>query len=181
MDDFEKNIKEQRALFDEYKADRSKLWKNIEAGLEQTKNSSKVMRLWQSRMFKVAATIVIVLGISGMIHIMSSAVTGRQSRVLNRELTAIDMHYNGLVARQIKLINSNTRLSPQEKKEFLSFMDELDEEYEMLKRELYKNLDSERVLEAIVINYKKRIELIENLLKQINSSKEMNNEHEYIL
>ena len=34
-----------------------------------------------------------------------------------------------------------------------------------------KNLDSEIVLEAIISNYKKRIELIENLLQQINESK----------
>ena len=40
-----------------------------------------------------------------------------------------------------------------------------------LKLEMRDNLDNERVLEAIVNNYKKRIELIENLLKQINASK----------
>jgi len=38
-----------------------------------------------------------------------------------------------------------------------------------------KNLDSELILEAIVSNYKKRIELIENLLQRINSSKKTNN------
>ena len=50
-------------------------------------------------------------------------------------------------------------------------MDELDAEYEVLKKEMQKNLDNEQVLEAIVGNYKKRIELIENLLHQLNESK----------
>jgi hypothetical protein len=60
-------------------------------------------------------------------------------------------------------------------------MDELDVEYNILKKELNKNIDNERVLEAIVINYKKRIELIENLLKQINSSKKTSDKDVYIL
>ena len=60
-------------------------------------------------------------------------------------------------------------------------MDELDVEYESLKLELNKNLDNERILEALVFNYKKRIELIENLLKQINSSKKTDNTNVYTL
>ena len=60
-------------------------------------------------------------------------------------------------------------------------MDELDEEYKQLKLEMQHNLDNELVLEAIVNNYKKRIELIENLLKQINASKKEMDYEGYIL
>ena len=61
------------------------------------------------------------------------------------------------------------------------FINELDEEYEMLKLELGQNLDNQLVLEAIIGNYKKRIELIENLLHQINNSKQTTSKDEYIL
>ena len=44
-----------------------------------------------------------------------------------------------------------------------------------------KNLNNEYILEAIVNNYKKRIELIENLLDQINDSKKSNDNEGYIL
>jgi len=60
-------------------------------------------------------------------------------------------------------------------------MDELDEEYSELLIDLGDNLDNERVLAAIVDNYRKRIELIENLLKQINDSKEISDENTYVL
>jgi len=43
------------------------------------------------------------------------------------------------------------------------------------------NLGNERVLEAIIFNYKQRIELIENLLQQINDSKIQNDDYGYTL
>ena len=60
-------------------------------------------------------------------------------------------------------------------------MDELDEEYETLREEMRNNLDNERVLEAIVANYKKRIELIENLLRQLNDAKKSDEDYGYTL
>ncbi|MFI0429020.1 hypothetical protein [Mariniflexile sp. HMF6888] len=180
MDKFEKHIRDNKAQFEEHKADRAKLWANIESVLNSTESKPKVVRLWQSPMFKIAASIVVVVGIFTLINI-SSINNTKQNVVVNQELNDIDMHYQGLVAYQVKLVNKNTKLSSEEKKEFLSFIDDLDKEYAVLKLELQKNLDSERILEAIVINYKKRIELIENLLKQVNSSEKTENSHEYVL
>lgn len=180
MDNFEKNIKNNKHLFDEFKADKSKLWANIEAGLDKPDSKPKVIKLWQTPMFKIAASILLAIGIFSIISI-GGANSSQQDTIVSQELNDIDMHYKGLVAYQVKLVKRNTKLSSEEKNEFLSFIDELDKEYEVLKLELQRNLDSERVLEAIVINYKKRIELIENLLKQINSSEKLNEDHEYIL
>ena len=99
----------------------------------------------------------------------------------NQELQEIDMHYQGMVSYQVKLVKNNIQLSSVDKEEFLLFINELDEEYEMLKLELGQNLDNQLVLEAIIGNYKKRIELIENLLHQINNSKQTTSKDEYIL
>ncbi len=181
MDDFEKNIRDNKSLFDEHKADRSKLWANIESKLDTPKAKPKVIKLWHKPMFKVAATIVIALGIFSLVNTMNTNSETQNNSFANQELNDIDAHYKSLVAYQVKLVDKNTQLSDKEKKEFLSFIDELDVEYEALKLELNKNLDSEIILEAIVINYKKRIELIENLLKQINSSKNLEDEEAYIL
>ncbi|WP_303317594.1 hypothetical protein Q4Q34_16895 [Flavivirga abyssicola] len=183
MDDFEKYIKENKALFDVHKADKSKLWENIESGLNKPESKTKIIKLWSNPLFKVAATVIIALGVFSIINIsiVGGASKNIQNNVALQELNDINSHYKGLVAYQVRLVNKNTQLSPEEKKEFLSFMDELDIEYEILKEELQKNVDTERVLEAIVINYKKRIELIENLLEQINSSKKLDNDDAYTL
>lgn len=180
MNDFEKHIKDNKALFDEYKADKSKLWGNIESRLDKPKPKVKIIKLWETTVFKLAATIIIGLGLFSIINI-GLHMSNQQNTLAAQELNEIDMHYKGLVSYQVKLVNTNSQLSPGEKEAFLLFMDELDIEYETLKIEFQKDLDTERVLEAIVINYKKRIELIEKLLKQINSSKNMENDDVYVL
>jgi hypothetical protein len=91
------------------------------------------------------------------------------------------MYYQNMVQSQVKLVRTNQHLSKNNKEDFLKFIDELDEEYEALKLDLKDNLDNELVLEAIINNYKKRIELMENLLQQINESKHNTHENEYIL
>ncbi len=180
MDNFEKYVRENAAAFDEHKADRSKMWAHISAELKT--EEPKVIPLWKSPLLKIAASIVLVLGIAGLIGLTvfgSGASTTTQ--YASKELLDIDMHYQNLVSFQVQLVQDHPKLSEDEKVEFLSFMDELDEEYKLLKLEMEKNLDNGRILEAIVGNYKKRIELIENLLKQINDSKTNHDDYGYIL
>ncbi|WP_298535379.1 hypothetical protein [uncultured Algibacter sp.] len=181
MDKFEKYIRENSNAFDIHKPNKDKLWANIEAKLEKQDTKPKVIRLWNRTAFKVAASIVLAFGLFTAVNIMTSNSNSKSNYFVSQELEDIDSHYSGLVAYQVKLINNTPKLTNEEKKDFLSFMDDLDAEYEILKEELKKNIDNERVLEAIVINYKKRIELIENLLNQINSSNKTNDEDVYIL
>ncbi|MET2984796.1 hypothetical protein [Aureibaculum conchae] len=182
MDNFEKHIKENKHFFDEHKADKAKLWATIESRLDDLDKKPKTIKLWNSRILKVAASIVIAIGLFSVINFFSNdKIDNQQNSVTSQELNDIDMHYKALVAHQVKLINTNSKLSEEDKHEFLLFMDELDQEYDVLKLELQKNLDSERILEAIVINYKKRIEIIENLLEQINNAEKINDDYGYTL
>ncbi|MGB5818258.1 MAG: hypothetical protein WBG90_02145 [Saonia sp.] len=181
MDEFEKHIRENKSSFDVHTADRSKIWENIASRLDDPQ--PKTIPLWKSPMFKVAASIFIVLGLFALFGL----VMGQRNNyvdtdtLVDRELQDIDIHYQGLISHQVRLLQNSPKLSKEEKEEFLGFIDELDEEYETLRLEMKKNLDNELVLEAIIGNYKKRIELIENLLRQINKSKKPNDSDVYIL
>ncbi|WP_108868256.1 hypothetical protein [Aquimarina aquimarini] len=179
MDNFEKYITENKHLFDEHKADKSKIWQAIESELEPP----KTIRLWKSPLLKIAASILILVGVFSLTNsfIINGFRSGTQNNIVHQELRDIDTYYKDLVSFQVQLVKNNPKLQPQDKEKFLSFMDELDEEYNILKLEMTKNLNNEYILEAIVNNYKKRIELIENLLKQINDSKKSNNNEGYIL
>jgi len=179
MDNFEKHIRASKASFDDQKADRAKLWANIEAQLEPSE--PKVIPLWKSPMLRIAATVLVILGISGLIGISFLNGSTNENNFVSKELQDIDMHYKGLVSYQVQLVKNNDKLSDADKEEFLSFMDELDTEYEQLKLEMKNNLDNELVLEAIVSNYRKRIELIENLLRQLNESKLKDEDYGYTL
>ena len=181
MDNFEKHIRENTAEFDEHKADRSKMWAHIEEELKT--EAPKVIPLWKSPMLRIAASVIILLGVSAFIglSVFSTIGADAQNGFASQELQDIDMHYTSLVSFQVQLVQDHPKLSDKDKREFLSFMDELDEEYQLLKLEMEKNLDNGRILEAIIGNYKKRIELIENLLKQINDSKTNHDDYGYIL
>ncbi|SHI89159.1 hypothetical protein [Pseudozobellia thermophila] len=175
MDNFEKHIRQNRAAFDVHKADRAKLWANIEGQLEPVKPKS--IPLWRLPLLRAAAVALLLLGVTGLIGI-PFITEDRNADFVSQELQDIDMHYQGLVSYHVKLVESNQQLSEEDKQEFLSFMDELDKEYEELRLEMRNNLDNQLVLQAIVNNYKKRIELIENLLEQLNEQK-IDNDDDY--
>ncbi len=181
MDNFEKHIRENAAQFDTQKADRAKLWANISAALEQEQAIPKVIPLWKRPMLRIAASVVLLLGIAAFIGLSVLGSNATETQYVSKELLDIDQHYQGLVAYQVQLVQNNPNLTPTDKEEFLSFMDELDAEYEVLREEMRQQLDNERVLEAIVANYKKRIELIENLLQQLNDAKQPDDEYGYTL
>ncbi len=182
MDNFEKYIHDNQDFFNTKKADKNKMWDAISKELDAAE-PTKVIPLWKSTGFKIAASIIIILGlltIAGPVLLKSNTDTLETSYV-TKEVLDIEMHYKSIVEHQVKLVQDHPALSTEDKKEFLSFMDDLDHEYDGLKIEMKKNLDNERVLEALIGNYKKRIELIENLLKQINSSKKINDDYGYTL
>ncbi len=179
MDNFEKHIRENAAQFNTERADKAKLWANIAEALE--KPEPKVVPLWKRPIFRVAASVVLLLGIVSFLGLSIYGGGQAETQYVSKELLDIDTHYRGLVAYQVELVRNSPHLSPMDKEEFLSFMDELDAEYETLRAEMRNNLDNERVLEAIVANYKKRIELIENLLQQINDAKKTSEDYGYTL
>lgn len=181
MDNFEKYIRENKASFEEHKADRAKLWANIELELDRSK--TKTFPFWKATVFRVAASVVILLGLAAFIGSLALGGNseGKEDGFVSQELQDIDMHYGNLVRHHVALVKNHPKLSQEDKEQFLSFMDELDQEYETLLLELGKNFGDERVLEAIIGNYKKRIELIENLLQLINDSKLIDEDYGYDL
>ncbi|WP_136481043.1 hypothetical protein [Cognatitamlana onchidii] len=180
MENFETYVRENKSAFDKHRPNRDKLWSNIEAKLEKPDAPPKAIKLWESKIFKIAAVLVVALGVFSLFTIVSSS-TATKDQFVSQELLDIDTHYQGLVAYQVALVKKNSKLTDAQKNEFLSFMDDLDSEYDLLKQELGENIDNERVLEAIVINYKKRIELIERLLKQLNNTNKTNDTDVYTL
>lgn len=181
MDDFENNIRNHREVFDIHTADRSKMWVNISRELDST--PGKVVPIWRRPSIRIAAGVLLILGLSVVFlsYFFTSSSMESQGALASEELLEIDMYYGSMVAQQVQLVKFSTRLSGEDKKDFLSFLDELDMEYRKLRKELAKNINNEMIMEAIIANYKKRIELIENLLNQLKEEKNEKNTHEYTL
>lgn len=179
MDKFEKYILENRKHFNRHEADREKLWANIE---ERLGPAPKVIPFWKLPLVKIAAAVVVLLGVAGLVGTITLSQSLQvQNNVASKELQDIDTYYANLVSYQVRLVEKSDKLSDADKAEFLSFMDELDKEHQQLRTELGRNIDNELVLEAIVANYKKRIELIENLLQQLNEPTSIHENYGYTL
>ncbi len=186
MNSFEEYIKKNKTSFnDKEVVDKEKLWINIASKLDT--DTPKIIRVWSKSYFKIAASIALLVGLSFLLITLTYDIitftydSNSQDSIAVKELQDIDIHYKNLVSSQIKLIKNHSKLSEPDKIEFLSFIEELDIEYDALKLEMKKNLDNELVLEAIILNYKKRIELIENLLRQINENKKKQEDNVYVL
>ena len=180
MEDLEKFIKKNRSELDSTFPDKAGLWNKISEELEEPE--IKVIPLWK-KSYRWAATLLILVGLSSLLGVafFSTNEQDIQEDSITIELRDIDVHYQGLVSSQVSLLINHPRLSESSKKEYLLFLDELDEEYAALRKELPKDLDNEIVLEAIISNYKKRIELIQKLLTLLDDSKLNEDDDAYTL
>lgn len=180
MKDLEKFIKKNRSELNSTFPDKNGLWDKISRELDEPK--VEVIPLWK-KSYRWAATLLILVGLSSLLGVafFSSNEQEIPADSITIELRDIDVHYQGLVSSQVALLINHPKLSESSKKEYLSFLDELDEEYAVLRTELSKDLDNEIVLEAIISNYKKRIELIQKLLTLLDDSKLKEDDDAYTL
>lgn len=168
MDKFEKHIRDNSKAFDELKANRKKLWENIEGRIPT--QEAKRIPLWKRASTRAAAVIFLVAFIGlGISKINTSNDTFAD--LGSEQLIEIDGHYDVLMKAKIQLIQNNPKLEARDKEEFMAFLKDLDAEYEELKIELEKDLDNEKVLEAIIQNYRKRLQLMEHFLDKLNETK----------
>ncbi len=61
MDNFEKHIRDHASQFNERRADKDKMWAKISEELHQEK--SKVIPLWKRPLFRMAASVLLLLGL----------------------------------------------------------------------------------------------------------------------
>lgn len=176
-DELEKYTALHKNEFDDHKADKMKLWKGIDDRLP--KAQKETIALWKTAVFRIAASIVLFISIVSYFLIFNQ--NPAEINVVYVELNEIDSHYKELVNHQVQLIKNSPKLSEEEREDFLLFLDDLDIEYKELKLELKENVNNQKVLEAIINNYRKKIQLMENLLQRSSQSNNNNDGKEYIL
>ncbi|WP_034042385.1 hypothetical protein [Wocania ichthyoenteri] len=164
-DELRKYTAKHEGKFDDYdldEVDKLRLWSDIVSELPEA--PKKVIPLWSKPAFRVAASVLLLLGCTLFFYISGHINTEHQ--IANEELYEIDNHYKLLVNNQIDLIKNNANLSKEDQDDFLSLIDDLDNEYKKLKEELKLGINNEKIIEAIISNYRKKIQLMEDLLKR---------------
>ncbi|OUS01624.1 hypothetical protein A9Q86_07585 [Flavobacteriales bacterium 33_180_T64] len=179
-DKLEKYIIANKQEFDDYQleeVDKLKLWSHISEGLPE--QSKPVIPLWRKPVFKIAASLIILLGCAFTLIMNNN--NDYKNSIVNEELYEIDIYYKSLVNNQIQLIKNNPNLSIIDQEDFLLLVDDLDNEYIKLKKELKAGINNQKIIEAIINNYRKKIQLMEDLLERSYPTKTNFDEGELIL
>ncbi|EDP96845.1 hypothetical protein KAOT1_16818 [Kordia algicida OT-1] len=164
-DELKNYIQSHKNQFDDHsinEVDKLALWEKISEQLPET--PKKGIPLWKKASFRVAAAIVLLFGC--LFLYFNTNKTAGEYDMVSDEFRQIDTHYKSLVQNQIQLVKTSANLSKQEQEAFLSHIDTLDKEYIKLKKELKQGVNNQLIIEAIINNYRKKIQLMEDLLRR---------------
>mgnify|MGYP003682980193 CR=1 FL=1 len=164
-DELKNYIQSHKNQFDDHsvdEVDKLALWGKITEQLPET--PKKVIPLWKKASFRVAAAVVLLFGC--MFAYYSANQEYEDYDMVSEEFRQIDTHYKSLVESQIQLVKNSVNLSKEEQSDFLNYIDELDQEYIKLKQELKQGVNNQLIIEAIINNYRKKIQIMEDLLRR---------------
>jgi hypothetical protein len=181
MDNLEEFIRNNRENLDKYDPS-DRIWKRIKTGLRK-ENTSLVMWLL------IAAMIVIIIGTAvtfyklGNTGIPNFKEKGFNADLLNNQplIKETEMYYksrvNSLYHEATPLLTGH----PEIERELKTDMSQLDSICTDIKKDLKDNVANYEVIEALIQNYRIRIQLLEemlSLLKESDDNSEKNKSHE---
>lgn len=172
----EEHIKKNRSKFEVYHTDIDSIWETIEKKLEST-DHVRVFH-WKTAM-KIAASVALIFVVSvTSIRIASNSrkyQDGVSLAEISPELAEAEFYYSRLVDEKVALINStNSQLNTLIAQEF----DVLDSAYQDLKNDLKDNIDNEEVINAMIQNYRIKLQILEQILDNIEPNEDKKNNDE---
>jgi hypothetical protein len=163
------------------------LWGKIEAQLNFLDEEQEAPKKREAKTFslgfvlKVAASVIIVMGIGFGIYIQSQKGTkGVDLAAINPEYAQQQVHYASLVETKLTELKSASKNDPQLYKEFSAEIAKMDSTYKKLNNDLVTSPNQERVLRAMIRNLQIQTEVLTqqlNVIEQFNQmKKEQKNE-----
>lgn len=175
-DKLEKYILDQREKFDDLEPD-PKIWDRIE-----TRKAKLVKIDWKSISLKAAAVAAIFVASYFFHDYMDSRNEGLTGFTANkteeagspimRELIEAEAYYTSMINLKKEEVIQLTSNSPDIQKEIDNEMRELDKVFEELKEDLKDNADNEEVIEAMIQNYRLKLDILEQMLNRLGRSNE---------
>ena len=180
-DRLENFIRDNKKEFDQFDAPAA-LWEKIEQQLDEKRiNSSspgrkeKVVRL--SFLLKVAATIIVVLGVGLWGYQYQKAESADLSNI-DPQLAKQQVHYANLIEVKRSELKQIEKEEPQLYSEFSSEIRKMDASYQKLKSDLPGSPNQEETVKAMIRNLQIQTELLNqqlSIIQQINKVKKEQN------
>jgi hypothetical protein len=172
LEDF---VKQQREQFDLREPDPS-IWLQINPA-----NVPVVKERRSMRWLRVAAAVAIIFaGSTAGIYFLTGqqAETDQLSNQLYLEIQETEQYYSQMVSQRYDELKPFLTENPGAAKMLTSDMEELDEVYLELKEDLKDNVSNPEVIEAMILNYRVKLEILEDLLNQLNEKENQDYEND---
>lgn len=170
LEDF---IRTNREVFDVHEPDPS-LWLRINP---ENKTGGKERRFTWLRYAAVIA--VIFAGFSAGIYFLTSGESneGIYQSSIYQEIIETEQYYNQLVYDKYEEVKTYLADDQESHDLLLSDMEELDEIYAELKSDLNDDVSNPEVIEAMIQNYRIKLEILEDLLIQLKEKENQDYEN----
>jgi cell fate (sporulation/competence/biofilm development) regulator YmcA (YheA/YmcA/DUF963 family) len=184
QDNLERFIAENRDQFDLYDPDQ-RLWKGIQARVSR----KKTLRIGTAGILWRAAAVIIIFMMSFLVQEYlhrNNIWLGSRERDIETdaipELKEAEIYYSTLVNEKLIEIQPLIDDFPELSNELSNDLAELDSVYNSLKKDLIDNIANDEVVEAMIQNYRLKLEILEDLLKYLQGTSKTNvngnNEHD---
>ncbi len=170
LEDFVRNHNQEFDIFEP----EDRLWEGIEKKLD--KANRRPVSFYIYRVTAVAALIAILFGVQQFLIIRHNA--GEMP-----ELQEAELYYTSLINQKMEQVKPYLSEYPGLEEELNSDLSELDSIYKDLKEDLKDNIANQEVLEAMIENYRLRINILEEMVQFLDDTGDdiNNNNSEYDL
>lgn len=130
------------------------------------------------RPLSIAASIAIVLGVA-FTQFNSKPTIEERVAEISPEVSNAQFHFASLIEQQVKELKAED--SPQTQKIIADTMNQLSnlsKDYESLEKELLKGGNSKLILSAMITNFQTRIDLLNDVLTQIETIKNLKKQND---
>lgn len=172
LEDF---VKQHREQFDLHEPDPS-IWLKINPANAPVIRERKPMR-W----LRVAAAVAMIFaGSTAGIYFLTGnkAETDQLSSELYMEIQETEDYYSQMVSRRYDELRPYLVSDPAAQEMLTADMEELDEVYNELKKDLKDNASNPEVIEAMILNYRVKLEILEDLLNQLKEKENQDYEND---
>ena len=156
-DHFKNFVEENRMGFETHQQDLQEIWIEIQKGIE-----SPIRPLWQ-KWVKVAAVFVIIA-----LSAMGAIIHQRQTR-LPFEVREAEDHYYTIITAKMEMVKAH---NDQVDELIWEDLDLLDQAYTDLKIDLKEQVDNEEVVQAMIENYRAKLEILDQILDEIENKED---------
>lgn len=163
-DRLEEFVKKNREQFDLHEPDPS-IWLKINPA-----NAPVVKGRTSLRWLRVAAAVAMIFaGSTAGIYFLKGERTGEKAygEEMYQEIRETEQYYNQMVSSRYDELKPFLAADPAASEMLSADMKELDDVYKDLKEDLKDNASNPEVIEAMILNYRMKLKILEDLLREL--------------